>query len=594
MSNSKLNQEACIIMPRLVFHLSGRFPDSLILGEDDCVFHSRILDDSRVHKKSIALPDADNGFERELCEKYIQLFFDEVGASELPTNFDHCFLNDYYSYSVRPIFTQMLAVKELCDRFPEKDVLVLSAKTNCSLVPMLGFKTTESKRGSQDLLGSVTAEQMKGNKAFESAEFISLRGDIFCNDVFRKRILLLANFVFSLLFIAKCALISSRRGNRVDGKPLVIYRNSHQERFALKLVDSGNDLSLLYIPQLTQGVLRPKKTNDIANGEINTLGFDLSDVLFSIRKSRVLAKPFQKISKNESADSFVHVKGVSVKLNKGWIKSELGLISIVFIYSALLSRILQKHKVKRLVNFELVGRMAGIEAMAARNLGVETVSIQTALVASRPHPVFPYSNKFFADSEVTAKMIRNNGVVAAGAVEFAGSLDRTRPLKSAKRFSQVVFYTQPYEPDVTMRILSALTEWANRNKVELKIKLHPRDYASAYSTLGLEAFYVDKDTKIAELYEWADLTVTRTSSVAKESLSLGCPVLLTMWSISEQTLKADYINSMFSEGYISNDIESLKALLSDPFRVVNSNLRLHRALFSNLGPDDLLNAILKK
>lgn len=579
-------------MPRLLFHLSGKLPDDFVLNDDDYIYHSSILDGSRVHEKSLALPDPDGAFEKELCEKYIELFHNGTRTCELQPNIEFCFLNDYYSYSIRPVFSQMLAVKELCEKFPERDVVIFSAKTSCSLVPMLGFKTTESKIGSQDLLGSVTVEQIKKNKKFQSAQFISLRGDFFCNEFLRKNILRLANLVFSLLFIIKSSITKSHRGNKVDGAPVVIYRNAHQERFAMKLALSGRRLSLLYIPQLTQGKIRSLKKNNVVRGGVEKIGFNLMDILISLRKAFDLARDFRKNTKAESSFSILTVQGISIRLNKNWIKSEVSLVNIVFLYSALITHILKKNKVKKLVNFELVGRMAGIEAMCSSNLGIKVVSIQTALVASRPHPVFPYSTKFFADSEETARMIRGNGVIVRGTVEFAGSLERSKPLKIPKNFKRIVFYTQPYEPEATRRLISVLREWADSNNAELKIKIHPRDHTSAYTGLGLEDCYIDQNVNITELYDWADLTITRTSSVAKESLSLGCPVLLALWSKFDKKIKADYIDSRFSSGYISEDSESLNALLTDPLLIIRSNLNLRESLFSCLGPEELLNAII--
>ncbi|WP_305966778.1 hypothetical protein [Marinobacter salsuginis] len=576
-------------MPRLLIHLSGKIPSGFPIKPDDYIFHANGLDESRILNGSKPISSVANSIERDLCEQYTHVMCSKMGVGVSDIEFS--FLNDYYSYSIRPIFLQMLAVKELSEKYPKRKILILSAKTDCKIIPLFGYRTSESKRGSQDLLGSITAKQMKNNKAFRSAEFISVDGDLLCRDLLRRSVLRLANLIFSTFFLLRLFFGKPDSGLEPSGRTVVLYRTKHQARFASKLLEAGGRLSLLYIPQLTQGGLSLRKRLSRNFGSATFLPFTFSDIWRAAKNAKSLKRKFKGKKNNQGRIVELHAQGLSIELSSAWITSELKLMSIILLYSSFLTLVLKKNRVKKIVNFELVGRMAGIEAACAKDAGAKILTIQTALVSSRPHPVFPYSHKFFADSNETAKLIDANGCRALGSVVFSGTLDSIVPLKAINGFKRIVFYTQPYEPETTKAILLTLCRWASDNNAALRIKLHPRDSISEYADLGLRELFSEQGVDIETLYEWADVTVTRTSSVARESLSHGCPIILTMWSQFDRQIRSDFISRNAGPGYISHSSDELLKLLSDPVKVIRSNVEVCNLIFGESRPADLIKAI---
>lgn len=578
-------------MARVIVHLSGKIGKPFRILPGDILYHVEGMGRNRVIEGSRVLPPVDQYIEKELCQNYVSALLESSGNND-QINYSKSFFNDYYSYSVRPVFLIMLAIKLVFAEHQDKELIVLSAPTTCKIIPLFGFKTSESKRGSKDLLGSIVAEQMKNNRVFGEVCFEEAKGDLLCKENYRKGFLKVANFVFTLLFLLKVTVLSFGRARRRSVTSALLYRNLHQARFASKISLADQNFSLLFIPQLTHGgIISALKLNNYCKESRCSVKISVKDIIRSVNVSRTSSKNLACTIGKDGFTSYIYLEELTLPVRMSWLVSEIMAMSIVSLYSALLSQILGRINAERLVNFELVGRMAGVEAMCAREQGVRVKTIQTALISSRPHPIFPYCDRFFTDSEATHTMLEGIGVIADGVVEFEGSVYDVQQVRYSDRLSKIVFYTQPYDPEVTSSIISELLQWQERVKGELIIKLHPRDSKSEYKGLDIEHLIADEHQTLDYLFHWADLTVTRTSSVAKESLSSGCPIQLCLWSDSDRALRSDYIHEELRKNYTSTNKKEFLYLLQNVEKLISANRFLQEYLFGNKEFAQLLRAL---
>jgi len=97
------------------------------------------------------------------------------------------FANDLYAYLFRPLFTVVEALKFVIHGNIAKEVLVVHANRKSGSLPITGFATQESPRGSKSLLGAFIAHQLKLISPLAGrVRFIEVKGDIWCNERFRK------------------------------------------------------------------------------------------------------------------------------------------------------------------------------------------------------------------------------------------------------------------------------------------------------------------------------------------------------------------------------------------------------------------------
>lgn len=578
-------------MARIIVHLSGKIGKPFRILPGDTLYHVAGMDRDRVIEGSRVLPSVDQYIEKELCQNYVSALLESSGNND-QINFSRSFFNDYYSYSVRPIFLIMLAIKLVFDEHQDKELTVFSAPTTCRIIPLLGFRTSESKRGSKDLLGSIVAEQMKKNRVFGEVCFEEAKGDLLCKENYRKGFLKVANLVFTSLFILKVTVLAFGRARRKSVTSVLLYRNLHQARFASKISSADQRFSTLFIPQLTQGgIISALRMNNYCKNSRCSVKISVKDIIRAVNVSRTSSKNLTRTMGMNGFTNYIYLEELTLPVRMSWLASEIMAIPIASLYGALLSQILGRINAERLVNFELVGRMAGYEAMCAREQGVRVKTIQTALISSRPHPIFPYSDRFFTDSEATQSMLEDIGVIADGVVEFEGTVYDVQQIRYSDRLSKIVFYTQPYEPEVTSSIISELLQWQERVKGELIVKLHPRDSKSEYRGLDIEHLIADEHQTLDYLFHWADLTVTRTSSVAKESLSSGCPIQLCLWSDFDRTLRSDYIHEGLCKNYTSTNQNEFLYLLQNVEKLISANRLLQEYLFGNKDFAHLLSAL---
>lgn len=577
---------------KVVFHLSGVWDSSISIMSSDVVYRAPDIENSKTFKDAKVIV-VDPTIEKSLCDQYAEMYFtkflDNSNISSI-NNIVYSFLNDYYSYSVRPVFSLIHSVVDIAKKYEGYEVVFLSAKSDTKDLPMFGFKTTESSRGSRDLIGALVSNKIKKSLIFPDAKFKYLKGDIYCKNYFRIFMLGNASRLFSALFILKTLLLSFNAIRASKANSVVVVRNKHHARFAKNVMNLDESLIFFLVPQLTQGklldLLEIKKELMRKNSFI---GLSFSDLYEVILEYKFLKKSIKKYLRSEEINRncdgcFLKVSGFNVHFSFNDMLNDLSRFPIFLLYKSVLTKVSKKYSIERIINFELVGRMAGIEAWAAKDSESQVRTIQTALISSRPHPVFPYSDFFYSESEKTKELIKEIGSHARGVVDFVGVPYKVSKIKECKKIEKIVFYTQPYDCETTLMIVKKLLNWVKSNAGALKIKLHPRDSLSKYSAFFNESkiSFIDLSVdSMDDLFNWADVSVTRTSSVAKESIASGCPVILCLWSDFDKNIKSDYIDLDLFDYYISTSEAGLVKLLDNPVSVSKANLNLHSKVFGD-------------
>lgn len=238
--------------------------------------------------------------------------------------------------------------------------------------------------------------------------------------------------------------------------------------------------------------------------------------------------------------------------------------------------------------------MAGLEALAARENNSTSHCIQTALISSTPHPVFPCSDYFYSDGICTQKLIEKNGSHKEGIICYAGPPFPVKQMRSLEKIRNIAYFTQPHESNISNSIVTVLGKWANENETKISIKLHPRDKIKLYEKVlkkNNNILYLPQDSDIETIIERSDLVVTRTSSVAKEAIALGCPIVLCQWSDFDRSIIADYIVDDLKTQYRSTNESELLALLNEPNKISNCSSSISARLFAGKTVEDLRKAI---
>lgn len=500
--------------------------------------------------------------------------------------YESCFLNGLWNFSIKPpLETAMAFVKDLKNRKVE-NVEIIAPEFGCDITPLVGFVTPESRLGSKSVMPAYAAHIFIELWGKECVVFRKAANDIWGNRYSRKAILKTLNIAFAFLFLSKlvfvCLFSFLTSSRETQEKPLFIVRTQHHLRFfkALSRAAVDKDIGVMVAPQITKFSFRGyyglvKESMDS--------GYLVAPTLREIVKAIVWTlKDLSAVKKRARSSACVKIKTScgSFYFNAASISAELPLISVLLLYKNILSMLLGRGEFRSLITFEMVSRMAGLESMAARECGVKSHAIQSALVSPVPHLVFPYSDFFYTDSPAFIDLYKKIGCIKMGDVVSEGGPYKTVSVVNVKKIEKIVFFSQPYENEITKEILKCILVWAKAQYASVVLRLHPRDSESAYSDLlnGFsDVLSLSQNKNVVDDILLADITLTRTSSVAKEALAYGKPVVLCTFTGFDKSVIADYIDQ--KDGCVANDLSELSFLLSNFDDVISRNQRLHEKLF---------------
>lgn len=506
-----------------------------------------------------------------------------------------CLLNDCYAYAIRPTYSILEFLKKVLDEEEIGRIRLLAAGRSGGGLPLVGFRTTESPRGSRDLLNAFIAQVIAKSFPGIPIDMVRIRGDFYCIEPFRKTFMVCANLFFIAIFSLKCmAYLRGRRGRLQEANTHgFIVRVPHQARFATRILSTRRDATIFAFPQASQGSLRSfgrMVREDLRGCAVEPIRPRalLAALRETIRDIRVLGK-FAR------TPNCVDVGGdrITMRIDFSDMARELMIFPVLVFYKNLLAASIAASNCRTLVTFELVGRMAGIESLVARRAGIPSTTVQTALVSAIPHVVFPWSSLFFTDGPEVADKIGGIGAVSYGHVRYAGSTFSLESVKEAGEAREIGFFTQPYEPMVTLEILRLLCENAMACGGHVYLKIHPRDEERTYK--DLVSRYCDVLRPVScrpdVLLERVDLCVTRTSSVAKEAIAAGVPIVLCLWTKMDKSIRADYVRPEDGLNYCSSGADDLRSIIANYAELRRVATELGGLLFGGLGIHSLRSAL---
>lgn len=565
--------------------------DAVILGPGlsaECLGRN----DLSVHRVSVLDEGQYRTLTHQLAE-YLASCVDEPGGEIVD-----CFANDLFSYVLRPAFSTLFTLKQVTEERKSRRVTVISAKRTGEGVPLTGFQTTESKRGSDLLFGAYIAQIVDGVFPDMIFEFVETQRDIYCIEWLRRLVLTAANSIFSITFLLKCLVVGRQRkepSDKLISSLGFVVRVAHQARFVSRIIAANDESARIFaFPQVSQLSLKAFRQMLSREGlDRSTVTVSTSSLFRAIRATRRDTKMLGKFSKL-SRPVTLSAAGVSWTFNLSDVAVEINRISVVLLYKNIFFLTLASSGCKRLVNFELVGKMAGLEALVARQAGVELTTVQTAVVSETPHVVFPVSANFLADGPQALRSLGYIGAAKRGVISYQGAPFSIRPVKASKCMSCLTFFSQPYEPEVTCRILEVISAFCRKRRVVLVLKLHPRDNAECYQDVvsrNEDVLSIASTENVDSLLSRSDLCVTRTSSVARESMAVGVPVVLCLWSDLDRTIRADYSMRLADCEYRSFDAIDLPRVLGDFDKLNKAAVNLQSRLFEHKSVEDLAAAL---
>lgn len=576
-------------MAKLYIYLSGKLePDfKRKLSSNDCFICFNDKVDIPVNSLLQTPSKISESTEKSIAKAMLDIVEKIKDKNKIKAPIIKSFINDYFSYSIKPAYSTIASILDVINQHKDKEVVFISAKYNSQTIPMHGFKNTESLKGSSHLFYASLLPHILSNLNNETKYTVIYRpGDVLVSNFFRVSFLKVINKALFIMFISKTLLINfllRKAHNRSNVGALILVRNNHQLRFASDISSNMRNSDILFLPQLSQGSLN--ELFKICN-EIKSKGVAHRISIKSILKSYIKTKSDIKEINRASCipREKAYIDGISLDIDLEVISKEVRSLNIFIYYRNLIQELLSSSKTKKLINFELVGRMAGIESLAANSVSVQNISVQTALISATPLPVFPHASLFLTDSAPTKFLIENIGIEKKGEIQYLGAPYKLKRLKERKHIEKVGFFTQPYELRYSLEIIKVLLEWCKTNGTKLVIRYHPRDNPELYQNLLIEysECYIEDlgDQSLNKVFDSIDVSITKTSSTAKESIANGIPVILCLWSELDNSIVADYISNNSSMNYCTHNKNELNNLLNSGMELLLKNAsQLQQTLF---------------
>ncbi|MBB3763519.1 hypothetical protein [Sphingomicrobium lutaoense] len=489
-------------------------------------------------------------------------------------------LNDYLNYALVVREAALNAVLKW--RHAAKEIVILAYATGCESMPLFGVHNSERSIGSPSLLNSRYAQWL-ATKCNARLELTSAPiRDLWHRRHFRSVLLLLASAWLLLRYAVRLLNAAPAARGAESHTPLLIVRALHQFRFARGLLRESGHLSLCLVPQYSQGNVKtlvdrartlPRKGFIMVPGLSDWFGALFAAIAMRWRLGR-------ELSRTRTPPDLV---GLAIEMRH----AHIGLFHV-----ALIDRV-AKRGGRDLVNFEMIGAMAGLEALAARRAGLRLSSVQTALISDAPLAIFPFSDEFYSDSPEMACLCERLGHVRMGEVKFVGSPYPVQPIRPLPPDCDLLFCTQPDDRSANLRILKALIPLAKNGGRRLAVRPHPRDdmtfYRAALEAAGITVI-VDRD-ELSNSLEKYPLIVLKTSSLAKDALGAGAHIVFCHFTDRDRSLSADYLDSARATGLVANDEAQLAELIANPNSLSSRTGVLRSSVLPELSIRDLADVL---
>ncbi|GAB1261937.1 hypothetical protein [Aurantivibrio plasticivorans] len=496
------------------------------------------------------------------------------------------YLNHWYKYSLRPYVSFLNYIGALEREYPDAKFIFYTEKSNSYLLPLFGFPTTESPRGNENLLGARFGALLQRSGIKKNYSFI-YSGCV--SDIKRWLVLKSIFTVSAFILIAETVLMSFSELTECKGKRYaVIIRSLRQYTIAKQLC--GKDFCFVVVPQFGLPGLRLVATVFKECFSVKGVGAVFSKVSLTVREFVRLWRGIARLKKIESTFNLFDDWG-QVDVDISAIANEVALFPLALMYQAVLLSHLNRRKFTKIVNFEMKGPYAGVDSLLCRELKFPLVTVQTTNVPAKPLPVFPLCDYFCADNSIAAENINNIGALSLGAVGYEGPfMISNNEFHSHMNSRKVVFFTQPYEIEVTLTIINELLKYCEKNNMRLEVNLHPRDVVNIYADKfpARRGFLLYSKDSVEKSFEGCMFAVTKTSSVIKECIYYNLPIIFCTFSEYDKTIHFDFLK-VREEKSVNHCccLSELRYALENVSKVRHATSRQREEIFLDKNQEDL-------
>ena len=223
----------------------------------------------------------------------------------------------------------------------------------------------------------------------------------------------------------------------------------------------------------------------------------------------------------------------------------------------------EKYKSNKFISFDMLTPQPHYVASVVGRDNI--LQIQTTLMNGKPQANFIAGNFFVHTDAISYKgMCEANLNLKSKLllIDTPKALRKNIKTIRNKELKRVVYFTQPVELEVEKKMLLDLNEMLLDRKIELYIKIHPRQKIASYSFLkDVNVIAADFDV------EMFDLAITRTSSIAIDCWIANLPIVFIretglMQSIDANYLPKDYIGDLKKAGELLSIINTYHEFIS--------------------------------
>jgi hypothetical protein len=185
-----------------------------------------------------------------------------------------------------------------------------------------------------------------------------------------------------------------------------------------------------------------------------------------------------------------------------------------------------------------------------------------------PNTKFVYADRFVISSNaILEKYLENHPMDANKMVYWGDARIIEEHVKELKLINSIVFFSQPYEYESQILILDSLNDFAKSKQLNFKVKVHPRDFTTKNFCKTNHICIIDSHLSIDEYINDFDVAICRSSSIIKDIILRGKPIILVLLTDREKEFKNEFMNSTlfkeFKEIYAFS-IQEMLMSLSNP------------------------------
>lgn len=489
-------------------------------------------------------------------KKCTELFTDSVMA----LNGDKSFINNAYYYGVATIEGVCSSIKGILERYSVKTVEIYGGTTG-KYIPVYFTGWGES---SKNILTSPNCFYEYVAESLESKyEVVRVKVDgSFLSHAKRLIRIFLVPLICFFLSLRKLSI--KRRGIKSSSLVLnyFIVRTQHQYSVAKNVISSLNlDPNSVVLVEI-EGLASSRLTTKLQESDYQIFSpySGLNGLLLAF--TSLLRSYYELFKVSRIKSEFVY-NGVSYQLRNILIDGAIQ--PQVYIYEKLVSLLALKISERgggRVFSFEQVSPQAYFDHKELD--GVSSLSfIKSTLIQEIHMPCISWGRHFLVNdsSELSLQnysVLNNQSITYSGSPKYTAILDLKKDTQ--KHMKQVLFATQPHEPEVNRSIVQALIEQGKKQSFEVVVRKHPRDREAYQFDAGLGVVF-DSNSSLYQQLADSDLVISRTSTILEECIYIGVPYLSCLFSEKDRSYIAEYLSP--TSGLVLNNLDKLLIELED-------------------------------